>query len=67
MFVLCLEAVFKKLKGAELQIEALLGKPSVLTYRYAEHLLTSQMTSSDLRVSARPGIRTIYAIGSELY
>ncbi|XP_072288745.1 haloacid dehalogenase-like hydrolase domain-containing 5 [Eucyclogobius newberryi] len=57
VFVLCLEAVFKKLAGAELQIEALLGKPSILTYRYAEHLMTSQMTSSDLR------LRTIYAIG----
>uniref|UniRef100_A0A8C6SN96 Haloacid dehalogenase-like hydrolase domain-containing 5 n=1 Tax=Neogobius melanostomus TaxID=47308 RepID=A0A8C6SN96_9GOBI len=57
VFVLCLEAVFKKLTGAELHIEALLGKPSVLTYRYAEHLLTSQMTSSD------GGLRTIYAIG----
>ncbi|KAJ0050403.1 hypothetical protein NL108_018594, partial [Boleophthalmus pectinirostris] len=56
VFVLCLESVFKRLTGAELQIEALLGKPSLLTYRYAEHLLTSQMTSS-----AR--LRTIYAIG----
>ncbi|XP_055081007.1 haloacid dehalogenase-like hydrolase domain-containing 5 [Periophthalmus magnuspinnatus] len=61
VFVLCLEAVFKKLSGVELQIEALLGKPSVLTYRYAEHLLTSQMTSSDSRAASR--LRTIYAIG----
>ncbi|KAK7921802.1 hypothetical protein WMY93_008704 [Mugilogobius chulae] len=42
VFVLCLEAVFKKL---------------LLTYRYAEHLMTSQMTSSEQR------LRTIYAIG----
>uniref|UniRef100_A0AAV2MHN7 Haloacid dehalogenase-like hydrolase domain-containing 5 n=1 Tax=Knipowitschia caucasica TaxID=637954 RepID=A0AAV2MHN7_KNICA len=59
VFVLCLEAVFKRLSGAELQIEALLGKPSILTYRYAEHVLTSQMTSSNPTAK----LKTIYAIG----
>ncbi|KAF6731804.1 Cat eye syndrome critical region protein 5 [Oryzias melastigma] len=41
MFLLCLEAVYRKLTGRELQYEALLGKPSLLTYQYAERLLAN--------------------------
>lgn len=55
MFLLCLESVYRKLTGRELQYQALLGKPSLLTYQYAEHLLRLQNNNHR--------ITTIYAIG----
>ncbi|KAM9859231.1 haloacid dehalogenase-like hydrolase domain-containing 5 [Aulostomus maculatus] len=58
MFLLCLESVYRKLTGRELQYQALLGKPSLLTYQYAEHLLRLQNQNSKLT--------TIYAIGDNL-
>ncbi|KAM3622058.1 uncharacterized protein V6R79_019889 [Siganus canaliculatus] len=58
MFLLCLESVYKKLTGQELQYEALLGKPSLLTYQYAEHLLRQQNHNHKLT--------TIYAVGDNL-
>ncbi|XP_034722103.1 haloacid dehalogenase-like hydrolase domain-containing 5, partial [Etheostoma cragini] len=58
MFLLCLEAVYRKLTGRELQYEALLGKPSLLTYRYAERQLRLQNRGRALR--------TVYAIGDNL-
>ncbi|XP_041638492.1 haloacid dehalogenase-like hydrolase domain-containing 5 [Cheilinus undulatus] len=58
MFMLCLESVYRKLTGRELQYQALLGKPSLLTYQYAEHLLRQQNHNRKLT--------TIYAIGDNL-
>ncbi|XP_056887650.1 haloacid dehalogenase-like hydrolase domain-containing 5 isoform X1 [Takifugu flavidus] len=58
MFVLCLESVYKKLTGRELQYEALLGKPSLLTYQYAERQLRLQNYNHRLS--------TIYAVGDNL-
>ncbi|XP_037535641.1 haloacid dehalogenase-like hydrolase domain-containing 5 [Nematolebias whitei] len=58
MFLLCLESVYKKLTGRELQYEALLGKPSLQTYQYAEQLLRQQNHNRKLS--------TIYAIGDNL-
>ncbi|AWP02386.1 putative cat eye syndrome critical region protein 5-like [Scophthalmus maximus] len=58
MFLLCLESVYRKLTGRELQYQALLGKPSLLTYQYAEHLLRLQNNNHR--------ITTIYAIGDNL-
>lgn len=55
MFLLCLESVYKKLTGRELQYEALLGKPSLLTYQYAERQLRLQNRNHRLS--------TIYAVG----
>lgn len=55
MFLLCLESVYNKLTGRELQYQALLGKPSLLTYQYAEHLLRLQNPNHKLN--------TIYTIG----
>lgn len=46
-FLLCLEAIYRKLTGRELCYSGLTGKPSLLTYRYAEGLLAQQ--------AARPG------------
>ncbi|XP_061788757.1 haloacid dehalogenase-like hydrolase domain-containing 5 [Nerophis lumbriciformis] len=58
MFMLCLESVYKKLTGRELQYQALLGKPGLLTYQYAEHVLRLQNQNHKLA--------TIYAIGDNL-
>ncbi|XP_039972254.1 haloacid dehalogenase-like hydrolase domain-containing 5 [Xiphias gladius] len=58
MFLLCLESVYRKLTGRELQYQALLGKPSLLTYQYAEHLLRLQNHNRKLT--------TVYAVGDNL-
>ncbi|XP_077582631.1 haloacid dehalogenase-like hydrolase domain-containing 5 [Stigmatopora nigra] len=55
MFLLCLESAYKKLTGRDLTYEALLGKPNLLTYQYAEHALALQNRN-------RP-VGTIYAVG----
>lgn len=55
MFLLCLESVYKKLTGRELEYAALLGKPSLLTYQYAEHQLRLQNHNHTLS--------TIYTVG----
>ncbi|XP_005104991.1 haloacid dehalogenase-like hydrolase domain-containing 5 [Aplysia californica] len=36
-FLLCLEALYKKITGNELQYKNLVGKPCEITYRFAEH------------------------------
>ena len=53
--MLCLESIYKKLTGRELQYQALLGKPSLLTYQYAERLLRLQNHNHKLT--------TIYTVG----
>uniref|UniRef100_A0A8C2WQE0 Haloacid dehalogenase like hydrolase domain containing 5 n=1 Tax=Cyclopterus lumpus TaxID=8103 RepID=A0A8C2WQE0_CYCLU len=58
MFLLCLESVYRKMTGRELQYQGLLGKPSLLTYQYAEQLLRLQNHNHKLT--------TIYAIGDNL-
>ncbi|XP_074549875.1 haloacid dehalogenase-like hydrolase domain-containing 5 [Halichoeres trimaculatus] len=58
MFMQCLESVYRKLTGRELQYQELLGKPSLLTYQYAEHLLRLQNQNHKLT--------TIYAVGDNL-
>nr|XP_056701840.1 haloacid dehalogenase-like hydrolase domain-containing 5 [Euleptes europaea] len=58
-FLLCLEGIYKKMTGKELKYEALIGKPSTVTYRYAEHIIKQQMES---RGWMSP-LRNLYAIG----
>ncbi|XP_013375691.1 PREDICTED: cat eye syndrome critical region protein 5 isoform X2 [Chinchilla lanigera] len=58
-FLLCLEAIYQKLTGKELHYEALMGKPSLLTYRYAEQLIRQQ---AERRGWTAP-IRRLYAVG----
>jgi HAD superfamily hydrolase (TIGR01456 family) len=41
-FLLCLEALYKKVTGRELKYTALVGKPSEITFRYAEHCLSRE-------------------------
>ncbi|KAK2861569.1 hypothetical protein Q5P01_001102 [Channa striata] len=58
MFLLCLESIYRKLTGRELQYQAALGKPSLLMYQYAEHLLRLQNQNRKLT--------TVYAVGDNL-
>ncbi|KAG1957609.1 haloacid dehalogenase-like hydrolase domain-containing 5 [Pimephales promelas] len=59
MFLVCLESIYKKITGCELKYEALIGKPSVVTYNYAELLIRQQAESLGW---TRP-VERLYAIG----
>ncbi|XP_028854119.1 haloacid dehalogenase-like hydrolase domain-containing 5 [Denticeps clupeoides] len=61
-FLVCLENIYKKITGKDLKYEALMGKPSELTYHYAEYLIREQAAE---RGWSTP-IRTLYAIGDNL-
>ncbi|VEL42152.1 unnamed protein product [Protopolystoma xenopodis] len=39
-FLVCLESLYEKITGNPLTYTAILGKPSEITYRYAEHVLS---------------------------
>ncbi|XP_010212442.1 PREDICTED: cat eye syndrome critical region protein 5 [Tinamus guttatus] len=58
-FLLCLENIYKKVTGRELKYEALIGKPSTVTYRYAEYLIKQQAEKQGWKSP----IRRLYAIG----
>ncbi|CAH1783932.1 unnamed protein product [Owenia fusiformis] len=58
-FLVCLEALYKKITGHELQYKALVGKPCELTFRYAEHVI--QQHAKALGIT-RP-IEKLYFIG----
>lgn len=38
-FLACLEALYRQFTGRELRYTSLLGKPSEITFRYAEHIV----------------------------
>ncbi|NWT73423.1 HDHD5 hydrolase, partial [Prunella himalayana] len=59
-FMVCLENIYKKITGKDLKYEALMGKPSRLTYQYAEHLIRAQA----LQRSWEQPIQTLYAVGA---
>ncbi|XP_059917191.1 haloacid dehalogenase-like hydrolase domain-containing 5 [Gadus macrocephalus] len=59
MFLVCLESAYKKITGYDLQYEALIGKPSVVTYNYAELLVRTQAES----LGWTGPVETLYAIG----
>uniref|UniRef100_A0A674JIL2 Haloacid dehalogenase-like hydrolase domain-containing 5 n=1 Tax=Terrapene triunguis TaxID=2587831 RepID=A0A674JIL2_9SAUR len=61
-FMVCLENIYKKITGKELKYEALMGKPSELTYHYAEYLIRMQAAQRHWK---KP-IQTLYAIGDNL-
>uniref|UniRef100_A0ABM5GE56 Haloacid dehalogenase-like hydrolase domain-containing 5 n=1 Tax=Pogona vitticeps TaxID=103695 RepID=A0ABM5GE56_9SAUR len=58
-FLVCLENIYKKMTGKELKYEALIGKPSTVTYRYAEHVIEQQMGSWGWTSP----LRHLYAVG----
>lgn len=59
MFLHCLESVYEKVVGRPLKYAALLGKPSITTYYYAEHLLMKEAS----KLCGQPSLSTLYAIG----
>ncbi|XP_019712106.1 cat eye syndrome critical region protein 5-like [Hippocampus comes] len=61
-FLVCLENIFKKITGKDLKYEALMGKPSELTYHFAEFLIRGQAVQRQWK---RP-ITSLYAIGDNL-
>ncbi|XP_053324585.1 haloacid dehalogenase-like hydrolase domain-containing 5 [Spea bombifrons] len=62
IFMVCLENIYKKITGKDLKYEALMGKPSVITYHYAEHLIRTQASTMGW---GKP-VQTLYAIGDNL-
>ncbi|KAF4792312.1 cat eye syndrome critical region protein 5 isoform X1 [Turdus rufiventris] len=58
-FLLCLENIYKKMTGRELKYEALIGKPSPVTYRYAQYLIQQQAEKQGWKAP----IRHLYAVG----
>ncbi|MEE6501580.1 hypothetical protein FKM82_004257 [Ascaphus truei] len=61
-FMVCLENIYKKITGEDLKYESLMGKPSEVTYHYAEYVVRTQAAE---RQWEKP-IRTLYAIGDNL-
>ncbi|XP_017274325.1 haloacid dehalogenase-like hydrolase domain-containing 5 [Kryptolebias marmoratus] len=59
MFLVCLENLYKKVTGYDLKYEALIGKPSVVTYNYAELLIRQQAQS----LGWTTPVKRLYAIG----
>ncbi|MEQ2181384.1 hypothetical protein GOODEAATRI_011089, partial [Goodea atripinnis] len=59
-FLVCLENIYKKITGIDLKYEALMGKPSELTYHFAEYLIRSQAMQRQWKLP----ITSLYAIGS---
>jgi len=58
-FLACLEALYKKVTGSALHYTALLGKPSEVTYRFAEHVLAREA----LKLGLTEPLKTMYFIG----
>ncbi|CAM9870509.1 unnamed protein product [Lampetra fluviatilis] len=58
-FMVCLESIYKKVTGRELKYEALIGKPSEVTYQYAEYLVRTQARE----MGWQHPVETLYAIG----
>ncbi|KAK2583939.1 hypothetical protein KPH14_001200 [Odynerus spinipes] len=61
-FLLCLEQLYKKVTGKELIYNALIGKPSEITYYHANHMLMEHAKS----IGIEHNIDTIYAIGDNI-
>ncbi|XP_062247991.1 haloacid dehalogenase-like hydrolase domain-containing 5 [Platichthys flesus] len=61
-FLVCLENIYKKITGKELKYEALMGKPSELTYHFAEYLIRSQAMERQWKLP----ITSLYAIGDNI-
>lgn len=58
-FLLCLEALYKKVTGKDMVYSALIGKPSEVTYLYANEKIQEHAKS----IGIDHPIETIYAIG----
>lgn len=58
-FLVCLEALYKKITGRDLEYRALIGKPCEITYRYAEHVIGDVAR----RLGITRPIRKLYFVG----
>ena len=58
-FLVCLEALYKKVTGKALEYTGLIGKPSEVTYRFAEHVLSEQA----IRLSIKSPLKRMYLVG----
>jgi len=58
-FLVCLEALYKKITGKEIQYTSLVGKPCEITYRFAEHVISK--IAKDMGIN-RP-IKRLYFFG----
>jgi len=63
-FLLCLENLFKKVTGRDLVYTGLIGKPSEITYRHAEHVLQQQ--AAQMAGYDGTPVNTIYCIGDNV-
>uniref|UniRef100_A0A3Q3N7M0 Haloacid dehalogenase-like hydrolase domain-containing 5 n=1 Tax=Mastacembelus armatus TaxID=205130 RepID=A0A3Q3N7M0_9TELE len=61
-FLVCLENIYKKITGKDLKYEALMGKPSELTYHFAEYLIRFQAMQRQWKLP----ITSLYGIGDNL-
>ncbi|XP_077586073.1 haloacid dehalogenase-like hydrolase domain-containing 5 [Stigmatopora nigra] len=61
-FLVCLENIYKKITGKDLKYEALMGKPSELTYHFAEFLIRGLA----MQRQWKHPITSLYAIGDNL-
>jgi hypothetical protein len=61
-FLYCLEQIYQKLSGKELQYSAVVGKPSEITYYYAEKMLIKHAKS----IGIQNDIKRLYAVGDNL-
>ena len=57
-FLVCLENLYKKICGYDLEYTALIGKPSAITYKYSQKLIEELATEKNISV-----LKTVYAIG----
>jgi len=62
-FLLCLENLYKKVTGRDMIYTALIGKPSEITYRHAEHVIQQQ--AIDVMGLDNP-VKTLYCIGDNV-
>ena len=58
-FLVCLEALFKKITGVDLEYEALIGKPCEITFRYAEHTVAELAK----KMGIKRHIKKLYFVG----
>lgn len=58
-FLVCLEALYKKINGVDLEYRALIGKPCEITYRYAEHVIDDVAK----RIGITKPIEKLYFVG----
>ncbi|RXG56406.1 Cat eye syndrome critical region protein 5 [Armadillidium vulgare] len=62
-FLLCLEALFKKVTGKDLIYTALVGKPSEITYYHSETMVQHHAR----KIGINHPITTLYAIGDNIH